>query len=45
VDYTLRKHVWKVKGGPPGAVRFAHQKTVFVTPSRNPAAETARDAS
>ncbi len=45
VDYTLRKHVWKVKGGPPGAVRFAHQKTVFVTPSRNPAAEAAPDAS
>lgn len=41
VDYTLRKHVWKVKGGPPGAVRFTQQKTVYVTPSRNPAAERA----
>lgn len=41
VDYTLRKHVWKVKGGPPGAVRFTQQKTVYVTPSRNPAAEKA----
>jgi predicted ribosome quality control (RQC) complex YloA/Tae2 family protein len=41
VDYTLRKHVWKVKGGAPGAVRFTQQKTVYVTPSRNPAAEGA----
>ncbi len=37
VDYTLRKHVWKVKGAPPGAVHFTQQKTVYVTPSRNPA--------
>jgi len=36
VDYTLRKNVWKIKGGPPGAVRFTQQKTVYVTPSRNP---------
>lgn len=36
VDYTLKKHVWKVKGGPPGAVRFTRQKTVYVTPDRNP---------
>lgn len=41
VDYALRKHVWKVKGGPPGAVRFTQQKTVYVTPSRNPGAERA----
>ncbi|MDZ7800319.1 MAG: NFACT family protein [Trueperaceae bacterium] len=41
VDYTLRKYVWKVKGGPPGAVHYTQQKTVFVTPSRNPAAERA----
>lgn len=40
VDYTARKHVWKVKGAPAGAVHYAHQKTVFVTPSRNPAGET-----
>lgn len=39
VDYTLRKNVWRVKGAPPGAVRFTQQKTVYVTPSRNPAAE------
>ncbi len=36
VDYTLRKHVWKVKGAPAGAVHFTQQKTVYVTPSRNP---------
>ncbi len=44
VDYTLRKHVWKVKGGPPGAVRFTQQKTVYVTPDRNPGRATS-DAS
>ena len=38
VDYTLRKHVWKVKGQPPGAVHFSHQKTVYVTPMRGAAA-------
>lgn len=36
VDYTLRKHVWKVKGGAPGAVNYTQQKTVFVTPNRRP---------
>lgn len=36
VDYTLRKNVWKVKGGPPGAVRYTQQKTVYVTPNRRP---------
>ncbi len=41
VDYTLRKNVWKVKGGAPGAVNFSQQKTVYVTPSRRPEAETA----
>lgn len=41
VDYTLRKYVWKVKGAAPGTVHYTQQKTVFVTPSRNPAAETA----
>lgn len=36
VDYTLRKNVWKVKGQPPGTVHFSHQKTVYVTPARDP---------
>jgi predicted ribosome quality control (RQC) complex YloA/Tae2 family protein len=35
VDYTLRKHVWKNKGMPPGAVYLTQQKTVYVTPSRS----------
>lgn len=34
VDYTLKKHVWRPKGAPPGAVHFAQQKTVFVKPTR-----------
>jgi predicted ribosome quality control (RQC) complex YloA/Tae2 family protein len=34
VDYTSRKHVWKVKGAPAGAVSYAQQKTVYVTPLR-----------
>ncbi|HHO55966.1 MAG TPA: fibronectin-binding domain-containing protein [Trueperaceae bacterium] len=36
VDYTLRKHVWKQKGAALGAVNYAQQKTVYVSPSRNP---------
>ena len=36
VDYTLRKNVWKVKGGAPGAVHYTQQKTVYVTPDRSP---------
>ena len=36
VDYTLRKHVWKVKGAPAGAVNYTQQKTVYVTPNRRP---------
>ena len=36
VDYALRKNVWKAKGGAPGAVHYAQQKTVYVTPSRRP---------
>lgn len=44
VDYTLRKHVWKVKGAPAGAVHYAHQKTVYVTPSRNPGRDANREA-
>jgi len=34
VDYALRKHVWRRKGMPPGAVHYTRQKTVFVTPRR-----------
>lgn len=34
VDHTLRKHVWKVKGMPAGAVHYAHQKTLAVAPRR-----------
>ncbi|MEZ4632705.1 MAG: NFACT family protein [Deinococcales bacterium] len=37
VDYTLKKHVWKLKGMPLGAVHFSQQKTVFVTPKRHSA--------
>ena len=34
VDYALRKDVWRTKGMPAGAVHFARQRTVFVTPRR-----------
>jgi predicted ribosome quality control (RQC) complex YloA/Tae2 family protein len=34
VDHTLRKHVWKVKGMPAGAVHYAHQRTLAVRPRR-----------
>jgi predicted ribosome quality control (RQC) complex YloA/Tae2 family protein len=34
VDYTQRKHVWKVKGMPAGAVHYAHQRTLAVSPRR-----------
>ena len=34
VDYTSRKEVWRSKGMPPGAVHYARQRTVFVTPRR-----------
>jgi len=34
VDYALRKDVWRSKGMPAGAVHFARQRTVFVTPRR-----------
>lgn len=37
VDYTERKNVWKVKGGPPGAVNFTQHRTVYVTPARDDA--------
>lgn len=36
VDYTFKKNVWKVKGMPLGAVHFAQQKTVYITPNRYP---------
>lgn len=32
VDYTLKKHVWKIKGAKPGMVHYENQRTVFVTP-------------
>lgn len=35
VDYTARKNVWKVRRGPPGAVHFSQQRTVYVTPARD----------
>ncbi len=41
VDYTARKNVWKVRRGPPGAVHFSHQKTVYVTPARDDKAASA----
>lgn len=34
VDYTSRKDVWRSKGMPAGAVHYARQRTVFVTPRR-----------
>ena len=34
VDYALRKHVWRRKGMPAGAVHYTRQKTLFVTPRR-----------
>jgi len=34
VDYALRRDVWRRKGMPPGAVHYARQKTLFVTPRR-----------
>lgn len=32
VDYTERKHVWRQKGGGPGAVHFTQYRTVWVDP-------------
>lgn len=40
VDYTVRKNVWKVKGGAPGAVNFTQHRTVYVTPARDDAGAT-----
>lgn len=33
VDYTLRKHVWKIKGAKPGMVHYENQRTIYVTPA------------
>jgi len=33
VDYTLKKHVWKIKGAKPGMVNYDNQRTVYVTPT------------
>lgn len=35
VDYTLRKHVRKPSGAPPGFVIYDHHKTLHVTPSED----------
>ncbi len=44
VDYTERKHVWRPRGAPPGAVLFTQQRTVYVEPARNEAeAEAGRE--
>jgi len=32
VDYTLAKHIRKLKGGKPGMVIYDHHKTLYVTP-------------
>lgn len=34
VDYTLRKHVWKLRGAKPGMVHYENQRTIFVTPEK-----------
>jgi len=34
VDYTSRKDVWRSRGMPAGAVQYARQRTLFVTPKR-----------
>lgn len=33
VDHTLRKHVRKPKGSPPGKALYQNEKTIFITPS------------
>lgn len=32
VDYTLRKHVRKPRGAPPGTVLYSHEKTLHIEP-------------
>ncbi len=44
VDYTPRKHVWRVKGGAPGAVHFSQHRTVVVRPARDDAGASAAEA-
>ena len=44
VDYTLRKNVWKIKGGAPGAVNFTQHRTVYVDPARDDAGALGEDA-
>lgn len=41
VDYTLRKHVRRVKGGPPGRVRYSHERSIDIEPGSGPASYTA----
>lgn len=33
VDYTRKKHVWKLKGAKPGMVHYENQQTLYITPS------------
>ena len=35
VDVTQRRHVRKIKGGPPGAVTYRGERTLSVTPTRD----------
>lgn len=37
VDWTLRKHVRKAKGGRPGLVLYTGEETILVEPSQSPA--------
>lgn len=33
VDYTTKKHVWKLKGAKPGMVHYDNQQTIYITPA------------
>ncbi len=35
VDYTQKKHVWKLKGAKPGMVHYDHQQTINITPDES----------
>lgn len=35
VDYTYKKHVWKLKGAKPGMVHYENQQTIYITPSED----------
>ncbi|MFN8523159.1 MAG: NFACT family protein [Chloroflexota bacterium] len=37
VDFTLRKHVRKIRGGPPGLVTYVNEQTIDVRPEAPPA--------